>query len=279
MMYALRDVTATVESIPLICASIMSKKLAEGISSLVLDVKMGSGAFMKTQQDAEALAKSLISIGVDNLVNTVALVTNMDQPLGKFVGNALEIQECLDILKGKTNEENGFDFYQDTRDLSLELAAQMIYCSKNASSLQNARQLAQEALENGKAYSVFEDLCRRQGGIDLSQLPASNSKIDIMSEKNGFIDHINVEKIGLASILLGAGRKTKEDSIDPSAGIEIHFKHGFKKTKGEKLFTVYFSGDRPVEDVKELLLESLSFSNQKPQTLPLIYKVLTEKDL
>ncbi|MCC6276929.1 MAG: thymidine phosphorylase [Oligoflexia bacterium] len=228
-MYALRDVTATVECIPLICASIMSKKLAEGIDGLVLDVKYGSGAFMKTAHEAKILASKLLSIAKLGKTKVTALITNMNIPLGRCIGNALEVQECLDVLSG-----SGPD---DLKELSLELSAHMIVLGGKAKSLDQARRMATTSLENGSALQKFRSVVEAQGGS--LNLPKSQFKEIFNSPKSGFLNHFEVESLGLASLSLGAGRRKTSDVIDPSAGLVLLKKYNDKVKKGEPLVEIH----------------------------------------
>ena len=197
-LYALRDVTSTVDSLPLICASIMSKKLAEDITGLVLDVKFGSGAFMKTPEQAVALAQLLKKTGDDNGVRVAALITNMNEPLGRFVGNSVEIFECLEILSGKNHLENDIDFYQSTRELSLQLSGYMLYLAKKTSTPDEGYDLASQILKNGSALEQFHLFNQRQGRGDLSALPKAKFTIDFLANDSGHLAALDCEKIGLA---------------------------------------------------------------------------------
>jgi pyrimidine-nucleoside phosphorylase len=269
-IYALRDVTGTVESLPLICASIMSKKLAEGIDGLVLDVKFGSGAFMKTLAQAEELADSLMAIGAAHGKRVASLVTHMDEPLGRFIGNALEIGECVAILKG--DRYLGRNDFTDCRELSLELAAQMLWLGGRTPTPEDGLRLAQEVLASGKAFELFERLCRAQGG-DLNGLPLAKTRHDVRSQTSGFVAAYNAESIGIAGLSLGAGRKAATDAIDPTAGIEVHKKIGDSVTTGEALFTLYCSGgpgDARLIEAERRLLSATNISLQKPVVSPLI---------
>jgi len=259
-MYALRDVTGTVECVPLICASIMSKKLAEGIDGLVLDVKVGSGAFMKTIKDARVLAKALSEIAKKAKKKISVLITDMNQPLGKAIGNSLEVEECLDILRNRGPK--------DLRDLSIELSAQMIFLGGKAKNLAQARNLAEEILSSGKALRLFEEVISAQGGK--LPVPHAQSLHAVVAKKNGFISKFQTENIGLASLLLGAGRKKAEDTIDPTAGIILHFKIGDAVKKGNALATIHYNGNRPVNEVEAMLLEAIEIRLQKSKTPRLI---------
>lgn len=273
-IYALRDVTATVESLPLICASIMSKKLAEGIDALVLDVKFGSGAFMKSISDAENLAIALKKIGEGAGKKVIALLTNMNQPLGTYIGNSLEVFECVEILKNKKLlSATGYDLYSDTRELSLELSAYMIMLGNKAKTIEEGRQLAKNALESGQAFTKFKEMCQIQGG-DLSALPQAPQKFEILSPLAGYIKEFNTEKIGIAGIQIGAGRASFTDKIDPVAGFQLHKKIGDKVQKGEPLFTVYYSSKDKVINIEQTLLETIEWSENPIYPQNLIAKVL-----
>ncbi|NQZ01408.1 MAG: thymidine phosphorylase [Bdellovibrionales bacterium] len=242
-LYALRDVTGTVDSLPLICGSIMSKKLAEGLSALVLDVKWGSGAFMKNQKDAHELATALKSIGEHQGVKTHALITSMNQPLGAYIGNALEVVECVEIMSSKTREVNGTDLYEDTRELTLQLAAEMLFAGNACSSPEEGYEKASEILRSGRALENFEKMVEFQGGKLSEFQHQSRLKHIVTSSEAGFVNGFEVEALGLASLQLGAGRKTSADKIDPFAGIEVHKKIGDKVEEGEALFTLYYSNE------------------------------------
>ncbi|MBT4760143.1 MAG: thymidine phosphorylase [Bdellovibrionaceae bacterium] len=273
-IYALRDVTGTVESLPLICASIMSKKIAEGIGALALDVKFGTGAFMKTKEDAKALAENLIFIGHDHKLKISASLTNMNQPLGKYIGNALEVKECLEILEGKSHVENNIDFYADTKELSLHLSAQMIFLCGKADSLKEARQLAEQALSSGKALKKFKEMAEIQNAPDVYNLPAAKYTHDVFSQNDGHISQVATEKIGVASLKLGAGRMKSTDTLDLSSGIEIHFKLGQKINKNQKLFTLFSSIVSDFSEVEGLLLKTIEYSAEKQKETPLVSEII-----
>ena len=268
-LYALRDVTGTVESLPLICSSIMSKKLAEGIDGLVLDVKFGSGAFMKNLEEARELAEKLISIGKNHGKEVAALLTSMEQPLGRFVGNALEIRECLAILKQENLPTCSLEDVADTIELSLELAGHMIYLGKRAKSPSDGIDLARKTWMSGEALRKFEEICRHQGG-DLEKLPEAAKQYVVHSQNEGYLAKMNTESIGMAALLLGAGRKTQQEKIDPSAGIELHAKIGSSVAKGDPLFTLHSSKDIDFGDIEARLLASVEFSLQNVASPSLI---------
>jgi pyrimidine-nucleoside phosphorylase len=261
-IYALRDVTATVDSLPLICASIMSKKIAEGISGLVLDVKYGSGAFMKTIGRAETLANHLIEIGHGHGKKVIAVLSNMDQPLGRFIGNALEIGECIAILKNQSflNEEPGR--FHDTRELSIALAGDMIWLGGKADSREHGAEVAEEVLASGAAWRKFEQICHVQGGR-LSELPSAAKKEIVLAPQNGFVQSLETEQIGLAAIKLGAGRLKTADLIDPTAGIHMHKKIGEAVHRGEALYTLFARDEKHFAEARTMLLAATTISLQK----------------
>jgi pyrimidine-nucleoside phosphorylase len=268
-IYALRDVTGTVDSLPLICSSIMSKKLAEGLGGLVLDVKFGSGAFMKSFEQALVLAKSLQNIGKHNGLPVTALLTNMDQPLGQFVGNALEVGECLQILKGELSPS-----FADTRELSIDLASHMIYLGKKASSVAEGRTLATKLLQTGQAFEVFSALCKRQGASSLNNLPRAKKIFDLHSEAEGYIVGFDTEMIGVASIILGAGRTSAKDQIDPASGIECLVKIGSKVNKGDLQFRVHGNDSHRINEAMNRIRTAIRYSSAPPAPTPLVAKIL-----
>lgn len=273
-IYALRDVTATVESYPLICASIMSKKIAEGIDGLVLDVKFGSGAFMKTAENAHELARQLMAIGHGYGKKVVSLITSMDQPLGRYAGNAFEVFECVEIMKNKKHvSADGYDMYEDTRELSLQLSAHMIHLSGKTKSVEEAYALAVDALESGRALEIFEKMCGKQGG-NLSQLNFAKKQFQVTATASGYISGFNVEKVGIAGIVLKAGRRITEDLIDPLTGIEFHKKIGDQVRAGDVIFTIHCDNEALVAETKSFLTESVTVSAQKPLPHKLIKEVL-----
>lgn len=272
-LYALRDVTGTVDSLPLICGSIMSKKLAEGMSALVLDVKYGSGAFMKNLSAAENLAKSLREIGIQSGKKVCALITRMDEPLGRFIGNSLEIHECLEILNGKTSAGEGKDF-SDTIALTVELAAHMLVLGGKAD-IDSARQSATQALNDGTALKKFSELCEAQGGELSHGLPQCSNQQDIVADSSGFMKFIDVERLGLAAIQIGAGRKFQSDQIDHAAGIEVFRHQGEAVTKGQTLFRLFFNDSSKITDAKAELSKCYQISSGPVTRSPLIAKVLS----
>lgn len=274
-IYALRDVTATVESLPLICASIMSKKLAEGIDGLVLDVKYGSGAFMKTPQLAEELAVNLMNIAKGYGKKVTSLLTNMDQPLGRFAGNSLEVDECVAIMKNeKFIGPHGYDLYEDTRELSLRLSAHMLLLAGIGNTEEESYRIATETLVSGKAMAKFEELCKIHGG-DLSNVPKPKHSVVIKSEKDGFVQGFNTESIGVAGILIKAGRAVTTGIIAPTAGIEFHAKVGDEVKAGDTLFTLHGDDKDLLQSAVPMLKSAINISLQKIAKPSLILKILS----
>lgn len=275
-LYALRDVTGTVDSLPLICASILSKKLAEGMSALVLDVKFGSGAFMKSLGDARTLAKTLAQVCSLSGKKVRALLTRMDEPLGRYIGNALEVREVLDLLSGlkaPTSKFKGKD-YSDTLELTLQLASHMIFMGGKAGSVEQALKMATEILGDGRAKLKFEEMCLAQGA-DLSvPLPIANSECVVAAERDGFFNYHDLEKIGMSAVHLGAGRKLQGDALDFSAGIEVLCTQGEKVHKNQPLFVLYSSAANRFDVSVKVLKESFVLADAPATRSPLIAEVI-----
>ncbi len=270
-LYALRDATATVESIPLIASSIMSKKLAVGLDAIVLDVKVGSGAFMKKQIDARRLAQMMVGIGRRMNKRVQALITDMNQPLGYAIGNALEIMEVSQTLQNAGPV--------DLTRLSLELAARMIHLGKVADSIDEAREVAQSRLLDGSGYRKFKDVISAQGGnpqvLDRFELlPNATGMREIYSPRAGYVSAVDAALIGQASQMIGAGRDTKEDSIDPAVGVILEVKIGQKVEAGGVLCRLYYTGDERVEEGAELVEDAFRISQQTPEERELILEVV-----
>jgi pyrimidine-nucleoside phosphorylase len=270
-LYALRDVTATVESIPLISSSIMSKKLAEGVDALVLDVKVGSGAFMKKQVDARRLAQTMVGIGRRLDKKVQALITNMNQPLGYAVGNALEVMEASQTLQNAGPA--------DLTKLSLELAARMIFLGKKAESLDEARRMAEQHLVDGSGYKKLKQVVAAQGGnpqaLDKFELlPNATGMREVASPRGGYVTSIDAEDIGTASNMIGAGRDKKEDSIDPAVGIILEVKTGEKVDAGSVLCRLYYTKEDRVDEAAEMVEDAFRISGQKPEERELILEVV-----
>ena len=269
-LYALRDVTATVDSIPLIASSIMSKKLAAGSHTIVLDVKCGSGAFMKTPEDAKLLAEEMVKIGKNNGRNMSAIITDMNSPLGKNIGNSLEVTEAIEILKGSGPE--------DLKFVAKTLATEIVALSKNIST-QEASELVDNTLSSGKAYEKFKEWIVAQGGksewIENPDLfPKAQFKEDILAENDCYICSMNAEEIGVSSVILGAGREKKDDTIDFSAGIVLNKKSGEKVSTGDVIATLYTSNKNSLKSAKEKFLSAIEYSYKKPEEIPLIYEIV-----
>ena len=274
-LYALRDVTATVESIPLIASSIMSKKLAGGSDCIVLDVKVGSGAFMKNREDAMALAKAMVSIGSHAGRKTAALLTDMSQPLGLAVGNALEVEEACQVLLGKGPE--------DVRRLSVELAAMMVWLTENAPNLEEARRLAEEKLRDGSAAETFRRVIRAQGGdpnvVDHPEiLPRAACVREVFAEKDGWIGCMDTQGVGRSSVLLGAGRETGVSVPDPGAGIRFLKKTGDPVKKGEPFAILYASEEKRLDEGEVRLRQAVPVAEIPPETMPLFLGRAAERD-
>ena len=268
-IYGLRDVTATIESLPLICASIMSKKLAEGIKGLVLDVKFGNGAFMKTIDQADELATKLMAIGRVHGKKVVSYLTSMEQPLGRFIGNSLEVGECIAIMKNSDYLGHSADLFDDCRELSLELAGAMIWLGEKAKTAEDGVKIARDVLASGKAYEKFEELCSLQGG-DLAKLPVAKHTHVVKALSAGFVSNFNTDQLGMASIALGAGRLKTTDVIDPTAGIYVHAKLGEEVSAGAPLYTLYASSTNQFNTAEQMLQANTTISLQKPTVAALI---------
>ena len=270
-LYALRDVTGTVNSIPLIASSIMSKKIAAGADAIVLDVKTGDGAFMKTQEDAEKLAHAMVRIGNHVGRKTIAIISDMSQPLGFAIGNALEVKEAIETLQGKGPK--------DLTELVLTLGSQMVILAGKAKTSEEAKEMLLDAIHSGKALAKFKEFLANQGGDasivdDLTKLPQAKYKIELPAKQSGYISRMVADEIGVASIILGAGRATKEDVIDLAVGLVLHKKVGDKVEEGESILTIY-SNRENVEDVKQKLYDNIFIADTA--TAPtLIHTVITE---
>lgn len=270
-LYALRDVTGTVNSIPLIASSIMSKKIAAGADAIILDVKTGDGAFMKTQEDAEELAHAMVRIGNHVGRKTIAIISDMSQPLGFAIGNALEVKEAIETLQGKGPK--------DLTELVLTLGSQMVILAGKAKTSEEAKEMLLDAIHSGKALAKFKEFLANQGGDasivdDLTKLPQAKYKIELPAKQSGYISRMVADEIGVASMILGAGRATKEDVIDLAVGLVLHKKVGDKVEEGESILTIY-SNRENVEDVKQKLYDNIFIADTA--TVPtLIHTVITE---
>lgn len=270
-LYALRDVTATVDSIPLIASSIMSKKIAAGADAICLDVKTGAGAFMKTLDDARELASAMVNIGNNVGRKTMAIISDMSQPLGFAIGNALEVKEAIDTLSGNGPE--------DLTELCLTLGSYMVYLGGEASSTAEAREKLKEVIANGKALETFKTFLQSQGGDssvvdDPSKLPQAQFQIELPSLEDGYVSEIVADEIGTAAMMLGAGRATKESEIDLAVGLVLKKKIGDQVKKGESLVTIY-ANQQDIEEVKETLYQNIKISTQKVSAPKLIQEEIT----
>ncbi|MCM3566723.1 pyrimidine-nucleoside phosphorylase [Neobacillus mesonae] len=271
-LYALRDVTGTVESIPLIASSIMSKKIAAGADAIVLDVKTGAGAFMKTLEDSRELAQAMVQIGNSVGRKTMAVISDMNQPLGFAIGNALEVKEAIDTLKGRGP--------QDLTELCLTLGSHMVYLAEKADSLDEARTMLENAIKNGTALEKFKEFLSSQGGdasiVDHPEkLPQANYIFELEAKEDGYIAEITADEVGTAAMLLGAGRATKESVIDLAVGLILRKKIGDKVKKGEPLVTIY-SNFENINEVKQMLYENIKITSEKVTAPTLIYEEIME---
>ena len=270
-LYALRDVTATVDNMSLIASSIMSKKLAAGADAIVLDVKTGSGAFMKKEEDSFALAREMVTIGTGAGRKTIAIISDMDQPLGNAVGNALEVKEAIDTLNGRGPE--------DFRELCLTLGSYMVVAAGKAAHKEEAREMLEEVIANGKALEKLAQFIEAQGGnreevYHPELLPKAKYAEEILSEKEGYISGIVCDEIGICSLILGGGRETKESEIDLSVGLILHKKKGDFVKKGESLATIYANDKDKSETAKKRFLAAYSFAENAFVPEPLIRGVV-----
>lgn len=275
-LYALRDVTATVESLPLIVSSIMSKKLAGGADAIVLDVKVGNGAFMKSVEEAEKLAEAMVQLGAQAGREVVARISDMNQPLGHTVGNSLEVKEAIETLHG-----GGPD---DFREHCLVIAAEMLRLGGKASNLEAARTLAEEGLSSGAAWRKFKRLVEAQGGdvayIDQPErFPQARLIEDVPAPRSGYLATLHAAEIGLSVVDLGGGREEKGDAIDHSVGVIVHHRVGDVVEKGAPLFTIHANDEEKLAEARERVLAAHSFSDEPVQPLPLFYRRVTSDSL
>ena len=272
-LYALRDVTATVDSIPLIASSIMSKKLAAGSDCILLDVKTGSGAFMKTLDDAITLAQTMVAIGEGAGRRTVALITDMDTPLGHGIGNSLEVAESMDVLRGKGPH--------DLTEVSLQLAENMLYLVGKGT-IEECRRMAEQSIADGSAFETFCTMVRQQGGDDAvlrdaSKFPQAAVQVEIRAGADGYITAMDAEKIGETSVVLGAGRETKDSPIDFAAGLILHKKYGDAVTSDDVIATLYTESAQRGESAAQLFRAAITIGKEVPPSRPLVY-ARVEKD-
>ena len=270
-LYSLRDVTGTVESIPLICASILSKKIAEGIGALVMDVKVGRGAFMKTDADARELATWLVGIAEKNGVRTEALLTSMDTPLGRAVGNANEVVESIETLKGRGPK--------DLEDLSVRLTARMLVLAGLTSDDAEAERRVREALTSGAGVERFRGIIEEQGGDprvidDYALLPSARMHVDVLASQSGYLGGLDAELVGRAAVLLGAGRERVDSVIDPGVGIDIRLASGAAVRAGDPVMTVSYNDQARCDQARVLLAEAIQVVEAPPTATPVIREVI-----
>jgi pyrimidine-nucleoside phosphorylase len=270
-LYALRDVTATVESIPLIASSIMSKKLAEGIDALVLDVKVGSGAFMKDLEHAETLARTMVGIGTAMGKDVVALLTDMDQPLGRAIGHALEVRETIDVLRGAGP--------RDVTVLTTELGAYMLWLGEAARDVEEGREKIQAAIDDGRGLEKLGQIVEAQGGDrrvldDPELLPTAQQTIPVPSAQGGVVGSMDAEAIGVSALLLGAGRQRVDDTIDHAVGVELHVRRGDIVAPGQPLATLHVNDPSSVQEATDRITQAIRLTDAAPQEVPLIHRII-----
>ena len=272
-LYALRDVTGTVDNMSLIASSIMSKKLAAGADAIVLDVKTGSGAFMKKFEDSKALAEEMVKIGNMAGRKTVAVISDMDQPLGTHVGNSLEVKEAIETLKGNGPE--------DLEELCITLGSQMLLCAKKAETVQEAEELLRQSIKDGSALDKFADFVEAQGGnrdwiYHPEKLPVASIQKDVNAVENGYVQKIRCDEIGVASLLLGGGRRKKEDEIDLSVGIVLHKKVGSYVKAGDIIATIYGNDEKKIAEAYDRIQDAYFYSNVGVKKGKFIKGIITE---
>ena len=270
-LYALRDVTATVDNMSLIASSIMSKKLASGADAIVLDVKVGDGAFMKTPETAKELAQEMVDIGKHLGRETIGVISDMDQPLGYAIGNSLEVIEAIELLKG-----NG---PKDLLELTLTIGSNMLFCAKMAENEEEARKMLMENIENGKGLEKLKDFIKAQGGDitpidDYSKFPQAKYVEKVTSPVDGYITKIHAEAFGLIAMELGAGRATKESKIDLAVGIVLNKKRGEKVNKGDVLAYIHSNSEEKIEKARKSILENIVIEDSYDLNIPLIYDIV-----
>lgn len=270
-LYALRDVTATVDNISLIASSIMSKKIASGADAIVLDVKVGEGAFMKTHEQAKELASAMVSIGKNVGRDTVAVISDMDQPLGLAIGNSLEVKEAMDTLKGKGPK--------DLLELCLVLGSNMVVLSKKAKTVEEAREMLLGTIKDGSAIKKFREFIEAQGGDpsqvdDPEKLPKAKHIVPVKSDREGYVTKIHADNIGLVAMELGAGRATKEDKIDLAVGIVLNKKRGEKVQRGDIIAYIHSNDESKIEKAAQGILKNYEIFTEMKNEIPLVYDVI-----
>ncbi len=267
-LYALRDVTATVDSIPLIAASIMSKKIASGASTIVLDVKYGSGAFMKTEQDAQVLAEKLVMIGNGVGRKTMAVITSMEEPLGMAIGNVLEVEEAIAALNGEGPS--------DLMEVTKTLAAELLVATDNFKTIQAANEAIEDVIKTGQAFSKFEDFIQAQGASEdaIEEMPIAEEKMELFAEESGYISELTAVNFGHAAALLGAGRMNKDDEIDLAVGIILHKKIGDFVYVGDLMCEVQFNDEENLQKVVEIISQSIILTQEAVEKPKLIAQII-----
>jgi pyrimidine-nucleoside phosphorylase len=278
-LYALRDVTGTVPCIPLICGSILSKKLAEGTEALLLDVKVGSGAFMKTLGEAKALAKALITVAKKMGLPARALITDMNQPLGYAAGNSLEVIECIEVLRGHKAPASDVSSL-DLRELTLTQCAHMLVLGRRAKGMKEGRMMALARLQDGSAWEKFRGMVVEQGGNpewidDPSKFPAAPIRVQWKARKRGFLKSMDTEALGKILVELGGGRKKTSDSVDPRVGFWFHAKPGTRVAPGQALATVFAANEKPLKDLEQWFQDSIEITGTRPKVPPLVHAEIT----
>ncbi|MCK4533448.1 thymidine phosphorylase, partial [bacterium] len=269
-IYALRNATATVESIPLIASSIMSKKIVEGVEGLILDVKIGRGSFIKKKTRAKKLAAFMVEIGKVFGIKTIALITNMDQPLGEMIGNALEVKQAIDILKGKGP--------RDIKELVFHLGSLMLMTGKKVKNIKEGEKVLKELIEKGKALEKFKEMVIAQGGDGQiinnpdKILPRAKKRIKIQTLESGYLQSMDAREIGIATMLLGAGREKLNDQIDYAVGIQLHKKVGDRVEKGEPVATFYVNNEKKLPLAQEMFLSACKIGRKRARKISLIYE-------
>ena len=270
-LYALRDVTATVDNMSLIASSIMSKKIASGADAIVLDVKVGDGAFMKTPEDAKSLAQEMVNIGTALERQTIAVISDMDQPLGFAIGNSLEVKEAIELLKG-----NG---PKDLLELTLTIGSNMLLCAKKVNNVEEGRALLLQNIENGQGLEKLKEFVKAQGGdiapIDNTDLLPKAKYIEpVFAERDGYITKIKAEAFGLIAMELGAGRATKESEIDLAVGIVLNKKRGDKVLKGEVLAYIHSNNEEKIERAKKDIIKNITIADSYDLNIPVVYEII-----
>jgi pyrimidine-nucleoside phosphorylase len=278
VLYALRDRTGTVESPGLICASILSKKLAAGLNALVLDVKTGSGAFLRKRQDAEFLASLMVATAEAAGTRTVAMLTDMGEPLGRTAGNWIEIAECVDLLRGNTPSDS-----KDLRELSLRLAGWMIFLGGRTETAEQGYWAAAGALADGSALKIFFEMVKAQGGAldvfdDLKASHKPGATLVLNAWESGYVQDMDTMELGWAVQRLGAGREIAGEPVDPHAGIEFHARRGARLTKGQPFATLYATNKAKLTEPMERIKRAVTISEDPPEAVPLVSKILTRED-